>query len=273
MLEGKRIGFVGAGHMAEALARGLFVAHPSLRERAIASDKSAERLQVFNDHLSIRSTHDNQETVRNADVLVVAVKPQNMRGLFEEVGRLIGKNHMVLSIMAGIRTGSIEACCGKGTRVVRAMPNTALLVGEGASAIAPGRCASGIDLSEARAILECAGQVVEVDEHLLDAVTALSGSGPAYFLYVIEALVDAACAEGMDRETALALASQTMRGAAELIRKTGVAPEELRRRVTSPGGTTAEAIRVFDEADLKGTLARGVAAAAQRSRELGSADG
>ena len=271
MLEGRRIGFLGAGNMAEALARGLLAADPSLGGRTIAGDKSAQRRRVFEDDLAVHATGDNREVAREADVLVIAVKPQNVHELFEEVGGLIGKDHLVLSIMAGIRTGAIEARCGDGARVVRAMPNTALLVGEGASAVAPGRCARGADLSDARAILECAGQVVEVDEHVLDAVTALSGSGPAYFFYVIEALVDAACDEGLDRETALALACQTMRGAAALLCGIRETPEELRRRVTSPGGTTAEAIRVFDEAGLKDTLKRAVSAAARRSRELGDA--
>ena len=269
MLDDLKIGFLGAGNMAEALAKGLLAADAAIGDRMLADDVSADRRKVFAEGLSIRATDSNAEVVRHADVVVVAVKPQNMKDLFEEVGAAIGEQHVILSIMAGIRIADIEARCGDGARVVRAMPNTALLVGCGASAIARGGCATERDLEHARDILGCAGEVVEVSEEILDAVTALSGSGPAYFFYVVEALVEAARKEGMDGETALALSAQTMLGAARLLAETKLAPEELRRRVTSPGGTTAAAVAVFDEAGMKDTIDRAVRAAAARSRELG----
>ena len=269
MLEDVKIGFLGAGNMAEALVRGLLVGDAALGNRILAADISPDRRELFARTLDVDVTDSNSEVVQYSDIIVVAVKPQNMKDLFDEVGASIGDRHMVLSIMAGIRIADIEARCGAGARVVRAMPNTALLVGCGAGAIAPGSRATDTDLEHARDILGCAGEVLGVDEALMDAVTALSGSGPAYFFYVVEAMVDAAQKEGMDGGTALALATQTMLGAARLLAETKLAPEELRRRVTSPGGTTAAAVAAFDDVDMKGIISGAVRAAAARSRELG----
>jgi len=269
VLKGVKIGFLGAGNMAEALVRGLLAADAGLGNRIIAADISDERRMLFAKTLRVDVTDSNAEVIQRADVIVVAVKPQNMKDLFDEVGATIGGRHMVLSIMAGVRIADIEARCGAGARVVRAMPNTPLLVGCGAGAIAAGSRATDADVRRARDILGCAGEVVVLDEELMDAVTALSGSGPAYFFYVVEALVSVARKEGMDGETALSLATQTMLGAARLLAETKIGPEELRRRVTSPGGTTAAAVAVFDDADMKETIDRAVRAAAARSRELG----
>ena len=268
MLDRKTIAFLGAGNMAEALVRGLLAADASVRGRLLASDVSAERRSVFEKVLKIRTTADNAEAVRSADFLVLAVKPQNLAGLLREVGPLITADHLVLSIVAGVRIADLEAAMGAGARVVRAMPNTPLLVREGASAVARGTHASAKDLAAAAELLGSAGKVVTVDEALLDAVTALSGSGPAYFFYLVEALVDGASALGLDRDTALALARQTLLGSGRLLAETGLSPEELRRRVTSPGGTTAAAVKVFDDAGLRKIIHDALRSAARRSSEL-----
>jgi pyrroline-5-carboxylate reductase len=266
-IEGKRIGFFGAGNMAEALARGLLAAGTPVSS-IIASDVAEARRKLFAHDLRVAVTNDNREVLAKSDIAIFAVKPQNMPELLAIIsGPAHGK--LFISICAGVSTAFIEKELGDAPRVVRAMPNTPMLVGAGAAAIARGKYATDDDLAAARAIFETAATVIIVKEQLMDAVTAVSGSGPAYFFYLVEAITDAGVKLGLPKDAALALARQTAFGAGKLLASSPDAPEELRRKVTSPGGTTFAAIAKMDEAGVKAAVIRAVEAAAARSKELG----
>jgi len=266
-LSGKRIGFFGAGNMAEALARGLLSGGVPA-DSLIASDVAEARRKLFSQTLHIAATNDNREVLAKSDVAIFAVKPQNMAELLAIIS---GPSHgkLFISICAGVSTRYIEKELGDAPHVVRAMPNTPMLVGAGAAAIAKGKYATDEDLAVARAIFETAAKVIVVEEALMDAVTAVSGSGPAYFFYLVEALVEAGVKLGLTKEAALALAKQTAFGAGRLLTTSADEPAELRRKVTSPGGTTFAAITKMEEAGVKGQIVKAVEAAAARSKELG----
>ncbi len=266
-MAGRRIGFLGAGNMAEALARGLLsggVAPSGL----IASDLAEARRAYFVRELGVETTNDNRAVVAKSDVVVFAVKPQNMAAVLAIIAPPpAGK--LFISICAGVSTGFIERQLSSSPRVVRAMPNTPMLVGEGAAAIARGAFATDDDLATTREIFETAAKVIVVQESMMDAVTAVSGSGPAYFFYLAEAMVEAGVKLGLPREAALALARQTALGAGKLLAVSEDTPELLRRKVTSPGGTTFAAISRMEDANLKAAIVAALEAAAAKSRELG----
>lgn len=267
VLEGKRIGFFGAGNMAEALARGLLSGGVP-PAAIVASDVVEARRKLFSDTLGLSVTNDNREVLARSDVAIFAVKPQNMPELLAIIS---GASHgrLFISICAGVSTAFIEKELGGNPRVVRAMPNTPMLVGAGAAAIAAGRYATSDDMAVARAIFETAAKVVEAKEELMDAVTAVSGSGPAYFFYLVECMVEAGVRLGLSRAQAQALARQTALGAGRLLAESQDSPEELRRKVTSPGGTTFAAITKMEEAGVKAAVIRALEAAAARAKELG----
>lgn len=267
LLSGKRVGFMGAGNMAEALARALFAAGFT-KDASIASDVSEARRKFFEDAFHVAVTNDNRQVLARSDVVVFAVKPQNIHELLAIIS---GATHdkLFVSICAGVSTASIEKSLGGAPRVIRAMPNTPMLVGAGAAAVTRGKYATDEDLALAIELFECAAKVVVVKEALMDAVTAVSGSGPAYFFYLVEALVEAGTKLGLPKDAALLLARQTAFGAGKLLAESPDAPEELRRKVTSPGGTTFAAITKMDEAGVKAALVKAVEAAAARSKELG----
>jgi pyrroline-5-carboxylate reductase len=207
-----------------------------------------------------------------ADLLVLCVKPQQCATVLAELKpHFQPERHLLVSILAGVRTERLEAGLGAGARVVRVMPNTPMLVGLGAAGICAGGAARDQDVAAAERLFQCASLVVRVKEPLMDAVTGLSGSGPAYLFYLVEALAEAGVQEGFPREDALRLAVRTCLGAAKMLEETGDAPEELRRRVTSPNGTTQAACEVLDNNAVKKTLVAAVRRAAERSRELGRA--
>ncbi|MCD6405366.1 MAG: pyrroline-5-carboxylate reductase [Planctomycetes bacterium] len=267
LLEGKRIGFFGAGNMAEALARGL-VSSGIPAERLFASDLAEARRKFFTDELSIAVTNDNREVLAGCEVVIFAVKPQNMPGLLAIISPApAGK--LLISICAGVTTGFIEKQLSGTPHVVRAMPNMPMLVQAGVAALAKGRWATDEDLAVAKEIFQAAATVVEVDESAMDAVTAVSGSGPAYFFYLVEALAEAGVKLGLPEDAALRLASRTCLGAGRLLAESPDPPAELRRKVTSPGGTTFAAVRTMEKAALKETVIKAVEAAAARSKELG----
>ncbi|HHN45991.1 MAG TPA: pyrroline-5-carboxylate reductase [Planctomycetes bacterium] len=264
-----RIGFVGAGNMAEAIVRGLLAAGAVQADHILVSDVRSDRLDLFA-ALGVPAFPENLRPASEADILVLSVKPQVMADVLRELSAHVGSDTIVVSIAAGISTGFIEARLGDGARVVRVMPNTPLLVGKGMSALVPGRHASPEDISLVSGIFaSCGSTVIIKDETLMDAVTAVSGSGPAYLFYLAEAMLLAAETEGLPAETSDALVRETLAGAGALLAASrGAAPDELRRRVSSPGGTTEAAIKSMDEAGVSAAIMEAVRRAAARSREL-----
>jgi pyrroline-5-carboxylate reductase len=268
-LKGKRIGFVGGGNMGEALIRGLLGTNQVPAELLAATDVRAERTAQLTKQFGITAHDDNTRLVREADVVILAVKPQIMAAVLGEIAPAVTARHLLISIAAGVSTAAIRAGLGKEARIIRVMPNTPALVLQGAAAIARGRGLGPDDLATAEAIFGAVGRVVILDESLMDAVTGLSGSGPAYVAIVVEALADGGVNMGLDRATAMMLATQTVLGTAQLLAETGMHPGALKDMVSSPGGTTIAGITALEEGGLRTTLIRAVERATQRSRELG----
>jgi pyrroline-5-carboxylate reductase len=264
-----RIGFIGAGNMAGALIKGLLSAGTVAKEQIQASDVRAERLAELAKEHAIRTTQDNAEVAAGADIVVLAVKPQTIDKVLPQVGSALRGETLVVSIAAGVPIAAVEARLPAGARVIRTMPNTPAIALAGATAIARGSRATETDVAAARELFEAVGRVVVVDESLLDAVTGLSGSGPAYVLLVIEALADGGVKIGLPRDTALLLAAQTVYGTAKLLLESGEHPAKLRDMVTSPGGTTVAGLARLEAGAIRATLIDAVETAAKRSAELG----
>ncbi|MEM0962594.1 MAG: pyrroline-5-carboxylate reductase [Bacteroidota bacterium] len=271
MLHDQTLAVLGAGNIGRALIGGLLRGGDLPSNRITATRRSdVGRAQLAERFEGIRVTDDNAAAVRDATVLIVAVKPQNATGLFAEVRDHIQPGTLVLSTLAGTTTAALADALGADLPVVRAMPNTPALVDEGATAIAPGVHATEDHIVLARGIFLAVGHVVEtVPEHLMDAVTGLSGSGPAYVFMVIEALTDAGVRQGLPRSTARRLSMQTVLGAARLAIETGEHPAILRDQVTTPGGTTISAVAELEKHGLRSMFIDTVAAATERSRQLG----
>ena len=263
------LGFVGGGQMAEALIKGLLSKEFLKPGRITASDLSEDRRNHLKKAFGINITSENKEAVKGSEIVILAVKPQVMSIVLEDIGPVVSSNHLVVSIAAGITTHSLEKRLPEGTRVVRVMPNTPALVQAGAAALCKGTAASQGDLDIVQQILDAVGKAVVVPEALMDAVTGLSGSGPAYVFTFIEGLIDAGVREGLPRTVAQELVIQTVLGAALMCRNTGKHPAELTAMVTSPGGTTAAGLHVLERAALRGILLDAVRAATERSGELG----
>jgi pyrroline-5-carboxylate reductase len=264
----KTIAFIGAGNMAEALIRGLVINKTIAPPQIIATDLRLDRLEFLHGEFNIRVTPENVAAVREADIIVLAVKPQQMSAVLSGLLDAITGHKLIISIAAGIPSARIERELGGQVRVVRVMPNTPALVGAGAAGLARGRHATAEDLQTAETILKAVGIVVPVEEAQLDAVTAVSGSGPAYAFLVAEAMIQAGIEQGLTPEVAKKLTVHTLFGAAILLAETGAAPEDLRAKVTSPGGTTEAAIKVLQDGKLPETIRAAIAAAARRGREL-----
>ena len=261
----EKLVFIGAGNMAEALVKGLTQGGICPAGQITVTDLNEDRLAYMRETYGVETVQDNALAVQAADVVVLAVKPQ----VFPEVLPVIaGLDALVISIAAGLLSEGIAEVLGSTARVIRVMPNTPALVQCGAAGISPGPGATEADLAFAREMFEAVGIAVQVDESLQDVVTSLSGSGPAYFFYVVEAMLAEAETSGMDRELARALAAQTLIGAGRMVMESGLEPDELRRRVTSKGGTTAAALAVLEEAGLGATVQQALRAARDRSREL-----
>lgn len=267
----RRIGILGAGNMGCAIVRGLLAAKRVKPENVCVSDVDRARLLQLKQELSIVTTHDNQELVRFADIIVLAVKPQTLSSVIDGLGGVWRDGALVVSILAGVSTATLEAQLPQATRVIRAMPNTPALVSEAATAIAAGSRATASDIEEARALFDCVGKTVEVSESLMDAVTGLSGSGPAFVLLAIEAMADGAVKVGMPRAMALQLAAQTAAGTALMLVQTGEHPAVLKDRVTSPAGTTIAGLMELEAAGVRHAFAKAVESAAARAAELGRA--
>ncbi len=267
--EVKTIGFLGAGNMAEALCRAFLASDLAGPQSVIAYDPRRERLDLFEKQLGVRAGATPEEVLRVAEVIILAFKPQDADGALAPLRDHFTARHLVVSILAGTSTGYLEARLPEGVRVVRVMPNLLITVRAGAAALAGGPSATDEDVAYVQRLLATGGRALVVDEEDLDVVTALSGSGPAYFFYVIEALVEGAGIEGLTGDVGRELAAATCLGAGKLLLETGGDPADWRRRVTSKGGTTAAALAVLEKAGTREAFVRAVAAAARRSRELG----
>jgi pyrroline-5-carboxylate reductase len=270
---GSTIAFIGGGNMARSLIGALVGAGVDARSMAVAEPNDALREALARD-FGVATHADNASAVAGAGTIVLAVKPQVLREVCVALGSAIGEaKPLVVSIAAGIRIDQIEAWLGRPLPIVRAMPNTPALVGAGATGLIANARARADERAHAETILGAAGRTAWIDdEALMDVVTALSGSGPAYFFLLVEALEDAAAAQGLPRETARLLASQTCLGAGRMLVESGEAPPRLRERVTSPGGTTAAALAAFDAGGLRELVATAVDAATKRGRELSARD-
>jgi pyrroline-5-carboxylate reductase len=260
------VAIFGAGVMGETLLSGLLRAGRPPADLVI-TERREERAAELTDKYGVRAL-GNTEAAALADTLVLVVKPQDMEALLEEIAPHVAPGNLVVSLAAGITTTFLETRLPAGRAVVRVMPNTPALVDQGMAAVSAGAHCDPGHLREAEALLAATGKVIEVPEKLQDAVTAISGSGPAYIFYVVEAMIEAGVVLGMPRSTATELVVQTLFGAATMIKETGQHPTVLREQVTSPGGTTAAALRELDDHKVRAAFISAMEAAAVRSREL-----
>jgi pyrroline-5-carboxylate reductase len=274
----KKLGFIGAGNMAEALARGLLENKVFKAAELIASDVDPARRRKFKSSLKIEVTTDNLKVLNSSRAVLFAVKPQTIDAVLTELGRADGgaprkgglASKLFVSIAAGVTLNRLERALGGRARVIRVMPNAPAMVGQGMAALVRGRNATRADETFALKIFRAVGDAVALkDEAMLDAVTALSGSGPAYVYLFAKSLADAAVAQGLPAELALRMALKTIRGAEENMRRSPMAAAELIRIVASPGGTTEAALKQFGADGFSDIVARAVKAATERSRELG----
>lgn len=264
-----RIGFLGSGQMATALARGWLSAGLLAAERARASDPSPAARRAFAEATELGTTENNREVVAASDVVILAVKPQVMPRVLADIRPVVTVNHLVISIAAGITFRQLADGLGADRRLVRVMPNTPCLIGASASAYAPADTATAADVALVDRLLNAVGRAFRLPEHLLDAVTGLSGSGPAFVYVMIEALSDGGVRMGLPRDVATALAAQTVFGAAKMVLETGEHTGVLKDRVTSPGGTTIAGLHALERGGLRAALIDAVEAATRRATELG----
>jgi len=268
----RKFGFVGAGNMAEAVMKGLIDKGLAEPREILAGEIVPERREYVSKTLGVETTADNVEVVNSTDMVILGVKPQYISPVLAELRPHLSEEHLVVSIAAGIRIEFIESRLKPGVRVVRVMPNQPCLVGATAAGYALGSYATKEDSRRVQEMLDSVGIAFQLPEHLLDAVTGLSGSGPAFVYLVIEALADGGVMAGLPREVSVKLAAQTVLGAAKTILETNKHPAAMKDIVASPAGTTIEGLRVLEEAGVRGAFISAVDAAAQRSRELGESE-
>ncbi len=267
-LNNKRIGFIGGGAMAEAMISGILKAGLIAPEQILVSDLSDGRREHLQKKYGVAATRDNIGVVSHADLLILAVKPYVMGDVLAQTGGHVSENQTIISIAAGITTEFIEKLLVGKVPVVRVIPNTPVLVGAGATAVCCGRWASESHRQLALTMFGAVGLAVPVAENLMDAVTGLSGSGPAYMYVIAEAMADAGVRAGLPREIALALAAQTMLGASRMLLETGSHPGVLKDLVTTPGGTTIEGLYALEEGNLRAVIGKAVENASRRSRQM-----
>lgn len=265
----EKIGVVGAGKIGSAIARGIIGAGLVARDQVIASDISDVLRESIASELGIKVTSDNNQLCHDVDVVILAVKPQILDAVTKEMAKSLGKGKLLVSVAAGVPLGRIEANLSSGARVVRVMPNIPCVVGAGAAGYAGGAHATGQDLEIVGSILNSFGIGLAVEEKYLDAVTGLSGSGPAYVFLFIEALADGGVQVGLARDVALKLALQTVYGAARMALESGKHLGELKDEVTSPGGTTIAGLYALEQKGFKGAVMDAIVSATKRSQELG----
>jgi pyrroline-5-carboxylate reductase len=265
---GRRIAILGAGKLGESMLRGFLSSGWRTPDELVATSRREGRRQELHERFGIEVTCDNAAAVAGAALVILSVKPQDMEVVLTAIAPALDSEQTVLSVAAGVTTGSIEARLPGGARVVRAMPNAPAVVHEGIAGVCAGDHARGVDLDVASEALSHLGAVVRVAEQDMDAVTALSGSGPAYFALLAEAMIEAGLLLGLSREVSAQLVIQTMLGSALLLRDEGIHPVELREAVTSPGGTTTRAIRELENSGVRAAFLNAISAATERSREL-----
>jgi pyrroline-5-carboxylate reductase len=271
MREGLRLFFLGAGSMSEAMIKGILSADLlSAQHITVSNRQRPERLAYLHDTYGVQSCQDKRVGVAQADVLVVAVKPFNLADALREIAPAVTSHHLIISVVAGASTDSIAQCLGVEVPVIRSMPNTSSFVQESATALCPGRYANGEHMALAQELFAAIGSSAVVEEDLMNAVTGLSGTGPAYLYYVIEALMEGGRACGLPEDTCRMLMEQTVLGAAKMLRETAKDPAELRRQVTSPNGTTMAAMQLLDSGNCQELFVRAVRRATQRAEEMGN---
>jgi pyrroline-5-carboxylate reductase len=266
-----RIGFLGTGQMATALAKGWIAAGLARADRTTGSDPISAARGKFQEVSGAKAHEDNRAVVSASDVLILAVKPQSMPKLLAEIAPAISARHLIVSIAAGITLNQLADRLGTGRRLVRVMPNTPCLLGASASGFCPNDAANPEDIELVQKLLDAVGTAFRLPEHLLDAVTGLSGSGPAFVYLMIEALSDGGVRMGLPRDVATALAAQTVLGAARMVIETGMHTGVLKDMVASPGGTTIAGLHALERAGVRGALMDAVEAATRRAMELGRA--
>ncbi|MFZ7124873.1 MAG: pyrroline-5-carboxylate reductase [Desulfobacterales bacterium] len=269
LLDGKRIGFIGAGNMAEAIGRGLIYSGAVEAGRMIASDPAETRRVHMTESYGIRTTDDNNQVVDEADIVILAVKPQVIPNVLGGIGPSTGADKLVISIVAGLTVDAMKTYFTGGARVIRTIPNTPVFVQEGMVALASGQTANEADYAAAEAIFKPVARTVVIEEKLMDAALGVSGSGPAYAFVMIEALADGGVRMGLPRQVAVELAAQTLLGAAKMCLESELHTGQLKDMVTSPGGTTIAALYEMERLGVRGALMAAVEAAARRSEELG----
>jgi pyrroline-5-carboxylate reductase len=262
------IGFIGGGNMAEAIIKGILRSQkPETRSQILVSEPREDRRKYLQQTYGIQTTGSNREVASTCNIIILAVKPQNVDSVLNEISDLITDEKTVVSIAAGITLSYLQSKL-KTKKLIRVMPNTPAIVQEGMSVMSLCECFSDKDIAAVREIFMSVGQVLTMPEKYMDAVTALSGSGPAFIALFIECLIDAGANMGLSRDNASELAIQTLIGTAKLI-DTGMSPEKLRKMVTSPGGTTAAGLKVFEQKGLRGIVAEALQTALKRAEELG----
>jgi pyrroline-5-carboxylate reductase len=263
------IGFLGAGKMGTALAKGFIQTGLATPDNIIAFDPVESARAAFAKEVGSKTAKSNAEVVKFASVLLLAVKPENVSAVLAEIQSGFTEKHLLISIAAGVPISKLEAGLGGNARVIRVMPNTPALLGASATAYAPGKSASPEDSALAQKLFSAVGIAFQVKESLLDAVTGLSGSGPAYVYLMIEGLSDGGVAAGLPRDIATTLAAQTVLGSARMVLETGLHPGALKDMVTSPGGTTIEGLHELEKGKVRGALMNAVRAATEKSKKLG----
>lgn len=270
MLTEKKIGLIGTGNMGEALVDGLIGSRSAQPENIVCSDVREDTLKSIQAKYGVGTTSDNIEVVKGSEIIIYAVKPQIMAPVLKQTAPYLDMSKLIISVAAGVPLAAIESRLNKSLRLIRVMPNIAVSVREGATAIAAGANAGQDDIKIAKAIFDSVGRSIFIEENvLMDAITGLSGSGPAYIFLIVDALADAGVKMGLSRRDALLLSSQTVLGAAKLLIETQEHPGQLKDKVTSPGGTAIAGIHTLEKGGLRTTLINAVEAATIRSKELG----
>lgn len=264
----KTIGFIGCGNMGGAIMGGIIAKGYADAEHIIAADKSTEQLEKAAQSMGICTTTDNLEAAKKADILFLSVKPQFYEAVICEIKDAVDMETLIITIAPGWSLERLSATFGKPMQLIRTMPNTPALVGEGNIVVSPGSFVTEENLQEALAVLRCCGQATIIPENLMDAAVAVSGSSPAYVFMMIEAMADAAVADGMPRAQAYTFAAQAVYGSAKMVLETGKHPGELKDMVCSPAGTTIEAVRILEEKGFRSSIIEAMQACTRKTKGM-----